>query len=1526
MEQIVNSSPNKILLRILTLAILLMPSFLVAQTGNIIETGDQVLDPNLDGFTSLTNAGYAGDGYDVDEFEIKMFGIPIFGDGEALKDVQAGQPCGVSDLALDTAGFALYAGFDADENLIFRFRVAGDKESVQSYSIMIDTDQLMGNDDPNSNSLNPGFEAEVTLIHKFGVYIYDIDGIDSCPTPLVAYDVDTHQQKSTSSQESCDDQDVFIDFYVPFSDLENFFGITTTTDIRFVGLTNISATCAVDGKISDIGGVDDTDYGGCFSCAILDLSSAQCPSSVSNLCDSCDGFPLGTTETPAINLPVIVGDINISGTAEPEAEVYIDLFSGLGVLLDQDTINADLAGDWVSSNFTNPMTFEDSVVVNAKLPARCESGFNNSGLNFAIVSPNQPPAITGTDIALPYEENSLPIVVVGDLLITDDNTEMVSASVTISANYQLGSDKLAATTMAGITMSFSEANGTLSFSGTASINDYIAVLQSVTFENTSEAPDFNIRTISFRVSDILNTSPDFNRNLLVQPINDPPVIIIGNDPTTDTLFVSTPEDTPFEVCLTANDVDLDNISITSLLVKNGQGTAESTSDLCFLFTPNENYNGDEYVSVEICDNGSPALCDNAVVAINVTPVNDSPRITENGEEVDSLYFKITRIEDLSFCLVGSDIDGDNIHFDSYTNLNTTSSTLTWDNDLCFTYNGQANFLGKDEFTIIVCDDGNPSKCTSVYIEVEVIDSNQAPVITDPADTLYVTLFKNNTIEVCIPATDPDNDELSIDSIEELLGVGGTVNSTFPCLNYTPPENFVGTDILKVIICDNLVNPLCDSVIVKFDVQPFNNPPEVVDDANDAVDSVFVSTKENTELTFCLDLFDPDNDNVVISSADIDASTPFGTIIIDGDNCLIYQPATDNVGEVEVDVTICDNGDPTKCTDVVIIIDVLPENEPPSVINELGNPIDTLFLLTQENTLLDFCIEAIDPDGDPITIENIETILNGGLYVPQSSSLCIEFAPTTDYVGDDIHLITICDNGIPAKCDSVYVKIEVAPQNDAPSFLINGVPTDTILFSTDENIPIDFCLDYNDPDGDNITLSAFDFIAGDGTFTRDVGALCFNYSPSINYFGDTWLSVTICDDAAASLCADLVIGIEVKNINQKPDILFNGALSDTVLYRVPVRTKLTTCIDIIDKDGDVVTLSSADNNDPNSTSELILSDGTCFEFTPGNNFLGTEWYTGTVCDNGTPSLCNSAIIGIEVYTVNTAPEIIYNGVSVDSINASITEGVLLTLDLDLVDLENDGLSVNRSQINLGAGQLESILTSRLTLNYQPDTEAVGEHQLLLSVCDDGLPVLCDSVLLLIDVLRANTAPLAVDDNYTMYSNEELNGNVLDNDTDEENDSLVVDITLTVGPEIGILQMNATGEFTYTPPQDYLGAATFTYTICDIATSTLCSSADAFIEIGPRSLSPFQAFSPNGDGYNDFWKVQGVEHYPDNQIRIFDRWNNLVFKIDGYNNRDVVWRGEANSGLTKKELKDGTYYYLVIPGNTEESMSGMVILKR
>jgi gliding motility-associated-like protein/uncharacterized repeat protein (TIGR01451 family) len=59
------------------------------------------------------------------------------------------------------------------------------------------------------------------------------------------------------------------------------------------------------------------------------------------------------------------------------------------------------------------------------------------------------------------------------------------------------------------------------------------------------------------------------------------------------------------------------------------------------------------------------------------------------------------------------------------------------------------------------------------------------------------------------------------------------------------------------------------------------------------------------------------------------------------------------------------------------------------------------------------------------------------------------------------------------------------------------------------------------------------------------------------------------------------------------------------------------------------------------------------------------------------------------------------------------------------------------------------------------------------------------------------------------------------------------------------------------------------------------------------------TPNGDGKNDTFKVDGIELYPDNTVAIFNRWGNEVFRsAGGYKNN---WSGEG--------LSEGTYYYII-----------------
>ncbi|MDX9696655.1 MAG: gliding motility-associated C-terminal domain-containing protein, partial [Bacteroidales bacterium] len=70
-----------------------------------------------------------------------------------------------------------------------------------------------------------------------------------------------------------------------------------------------------------------------------------------------------------------------------------------------------------------------------------------------------------------------------------------------------------------------------------------------------------------------------------------------------------------------------------------------------------------------------------------------------------------------------------------------------------------------------------------------------------------------------------------------------------------------------------------------------------------------------------------------------------------------------------------------------------------------------------------------------------------------------------------------------------------------------------------------------------------------------------------------------------------------------------------------------------------------------------------------------------------------------------------------------------------------------------------------------------------------------------------------------------------------------------------------------------------------------------------------FSPNGDGINDYWNIEGIDDFPNNLVEVYTRWGIKVFSQKGYSNLDPnkQWDGRAGNG---NDLPTGTYYYIVI----------------
>lgn len=78
------------------------------------------------------------------------------------------------------------------------------------------------------------------------------------------------------------------------------------------------------------------------------------------------------------------------------------------------------------------------------------------------------------------------------------------------------------------------------------------------------------------------------------------------------------------------------------------------------------------------------------------------------------------------------------------------------------------------------------------------------------------------------------------------------------------------------------------------------------------------------------------------------------------------------------------------------------------------------------------------------------------------------------------------------------------------------------------------------------------------------------------------------------------------------------------------------------------------------------------------------------------------------------------------------------------------------------------------------------------------------------------------------------------------------------------------------------------------------------------------TPNGDGYNDYWEMRGIQGYPDAYIQIFDRYGKIFFqrKLDS----DFKWDAKYNS----QPLPSDTYWYIIHLGNGE-TLNGNITVK-
>ncbi|WP_069658288.1 Calx-beta domain-containing protein [Arcticibacter eurypsychrophilus] len=367
--------------------------------------------------------------------------------------------------------------------------------------------------------------------------------------------------------------------------------------------------------------------------------------------------------------------------------------------------------------------------------------------------------------------------------------------------------------------------------------------------------------------------------------------------------------------------------------------------------------------------------------------------------------------------------------------------------------------------------------------------------------------------------------------------------------------------------------------------------------------------------------------------------------------------------------------------------------------------------------------------------------------------------------------------------------------------------------------------------------------------------------------------------------------------------------------------------------------------------LLNPDGT-FTYTPKADYNGKDSFTYKIRDNnGMES--NEAKVILIITSVNDAP------VAQDDLFYVLKNGSLkATVKRNDSDPDGDQLNFN-VMTSPEKGKLSSFNLVDGSFTYIPDNDFAGIDHFSYKACD--APGLCATAEVTIYVQPKVTVNLTP-------SADTINEGEITRVTAEITEPLFQDIEIILSYsgsaeqdqdyvlEGDFLRMVIPAGKTSTTKQLVIKSAKDFLKEGDEVVQVRAQDANPsqFVMIGTGSdilikdfypedqeinsnangdINPDPLASPNGDGIgNENFVIHNIDRYPENEVIIFNRWGNAVYRMKGYNNRDRAFAGVANTGLlvnSNTNLVDGVYFYII---HTKDSMGilkvnkGYVIIKR
>jgi len=315
--------------------------------------------------------------------------------------------------------------------------------------------------------------------------------------------------------------------------------------------------------------------------------------------------------------------------------------------------------------------------------------------------------------------NDAPVVIITNITPLEDATTIIGNISDIDGTLNLGASSYSALNGA-VTI---EANGDITY--------------------TSNADYSGVDTITLSIVDVGGASVSETINIMVDPVNDVPVITVTN-----TLVV---EDVPTEIGVVSDADGISDLTSAGGSAVNGTVTIDALGKITYV--SNANYHGNDTITLTVKDGDQTVV---KTINLTVTPVNDVPLITVTNTLV---------VEDVP-TEIGVVSDADGISDLTSASGSAVNGTVTIDAAGKITYVTNANYHGNDIITLTV-KDGDETVVKTINLMVSSV--NDAPV---PA--IHNVVFDEGIgqVDLVMPAaTDAEGDILtySITGLPDSLG-------------------------------------------------------------------------------------------------------------------------------------------------------------------------------------------------------------------------------------------------------------------------------------------------------------------------------------------------------------------------------------------------------------------------------------------------------------------------------------------------------------------------------------------------------------------------------------------------------------------------------------------------------------------------------------------------------------------------------------------------------------------------------------